>query len=341
LQVERRPPWLWLLAALGLAAGLLLVLLPLFLRRAAPRWDALDFYLPNFVYLADSLREGRFPLWDPYTNCGEPFFADPQKMVLGPVALLLARLWPDPYTGFLLLWLCHWWWAGAGMLWLCREEGTGLAAGLLAAAGYAACGFFVSNAEHLPYLVVGAWLPWLVGLADTAVARRSLPRALLAASALSACALGGGYPMLVAAAGLAVALWLFLRHLAFAPEGAGPLRLRIAWCLGTLAGMAALLAIAWAPVLHAFLTEGAAVGSRLSAVTADESLRGAPVGLRTLPTLFFPSAAGALLLLGFDLGADLSMTSRTPPAIGTPGSPGSSPCSSSPRWARRAACGWS
>lgn len=53
---------------------------------------------PWLVYAAQELQAGRFPLWDPFSACGEPFLANPQIMALSPMASLFwlfpfARAW--------------------------------------------------------------------------------------------------------------------------------------------------------------------------------------------------------------------------------------------------------
>ena len=78
---------------------------PLWLGEAVPVWDAFDIGGPGFAYLSDRLREGGFPLWDPYTQAGQPFAADPQMLVLNPLALLLARA--GLQRGFVYLWLAN------------------------------------------------------------------------------------------------------------------------------------------------------------------------------------------------------------------------------------------
>src|SRR6266542_2396288 len=170
-------------AAVLLSAVFAAVTAPLWLGRVVPRWDA--------------LREGRFRLWDPYSGAGEPFHAEPQKLVLNPVVLLLARFVSNPLLAFVLVWLVHWWWGAMGMVWLARRLGASAAGAFLAGGSYALSGFFVSHAEHTSFVFVAAWLPWTIGLADAAVARRSAASASLAAAALGASAAFGGYPMLV------------------------------------------------------------------------------------------------------------------------------------------------
>ncbi len=296
----------WAAAAALPLAALAALTAPLWLGRAIPVWDGVDFYLPVFGHLADALREGRLPLWDPYSNGGEPFFADPQRGVLNPLHLLLGLLVDDVVLGFVLGWLLHWAWGALGMLWQARRLGAGPAGAALAASAYALSGFWISHAEHLPYLYVAAWLPWVLGLADEAVARRRAAPALLAAGALGLCAVGGGYPMLVAFTGVAAALWLPLRHLPAAP--AGPARREaLRWVAGTLALLAVVLVAAWSPLLVAFLREATAVSGRLEAISTAQAVHGSPVNLRTAASLFFPAAVNHLDALEVDLGADVSM----------------------------------
>ncbi len=296
-------------AAAALSALLAAVTSPLWLGHVIPIWDALDFYYPAVAYVSDSLREGRFPLWDPYSGAGEPFQADPQKLVLNPVVLLLGRFVPDPLLSFVLVWLVHWWWAAIGMIWIARRFGASASAALLAGGSYALSGFFVSHAEHTTFLFVAAWLPWTIGLADAAVARRSAASALLAAAALGASGAFGGYPMLVAFTGLASAVWLLLRFVAF-PDRADAADRRVAarWTAGTLAVMAAVLVLAWGPILHAFMSEAAVVTNRLSAITPERAMFGEPFTLRAALSLFFPFATIFLAGNGVDMSADVSMT---------------------------------
>jgi hypothetical protein len=49
-------------------------------------WDLRTFHLPLATFIADSFRAGEFPLWDPFTYCGRPFYANiqPGTGVLSP-----------------------------------------------------------------------------------------------------------------------------------------------------------------------------------------------------------------------------------------------------------------
>ncbi|MBN1550566.1 YfhO family protein [bacterium] len=56
-------------------------------------------FYPWFVHARSRFLSGTIPLWNPYSYCGTPFLANPQKQVFHPLHLLF-RLWPDPMLGF-------------------------------------------------------------------------------------------------------------------------------------------------------------------------------------------------------------------------------------------------
>jgi uncharacterized membrane protein len=58
-------------------------------------WDFRAVHLPLATLVADSFRRGQFPLWDPYTYCGNPIFANIQAAVFYPpvIAATLAGAW--------------------------------------------------------------------------------------------------------------------------------------------------------------------------------------------------------------------------------------------------------
>lgn len=300
---------------------------PLWLQIVDPVWDAGDFYYPLFTYLADSIREGRFPLWDPYSNCGDPFHADPQKMAASPLALALGLCVKSTSLGFVILWLLHWWWGGMGMVWLARANRATNAGALTAAVSYAFSGFFIGHAEHTPYIILAAWLPWILGFADKAVAELRLSYALLAAFSYGFCVLCGGYPVLVAFTGFAVALWLVLRYLVQRggqDEFTVPVAQRMRWITLTLVLMAMVLVGAWAPILNAFFTEARGFTERITPVAADVANFGHPFSHRAALTLFFPFVAILFspMTTIFDgmnwMLADISMTNAYMGALAIP-----------------------
>jgi hypothetical protein len=298
----------WAVAALWFTVFFFTLLLPLFSGNLEPRWDARDEFYPSYVYFADSINEGRFPLWDPYTSCGYPFHAEPHQPTLNPAGILIALAVTDTALGFLLYWAIHWWWGGVGMLWLSRSNGGVPSAGLLAALAYTLSGFFIGNAQHTPFIPIAGWLPWIIGLADIAVRRSSPGHALLAGASLGVSALGG-YPTLVSFTGLAVALWLSFRFLptpGVNDEDRRGFSQRACWVAGTLLTIAIISIAIWSPILNAFLREGGEYTDRIAPLSPEVANFGDVFSFSALFSLFFPRMT--LVGSGGWMEADLSMT---------------------------------
>lgn len=298
----QRKYWIW--AGVGFTALMLTILWPLLSGRVEPRWDARDQFYPAFTYVSDSIREGRFPLWDPYTSCGFPFHSEPQYPTLNPLALALGLGVQSTWTGFVIFWAIQWWIGGIGMLWLTGHFGGRASGGFFAAVTFALSGFFIGHAQHTPYISIAAWLPWIFGLADRAVETSRIGFALLAGAAMGMASLGG-YPGLLTFTGLALAMWLCLRFLLPGDQEQRTLWNRAGWVAGTLCLVGLVTLVVWSPVLHAFFTEGAGYTDRVSPLSPDKANFGDPFSIPALLSFFFPYAS----ILGRQLmQADLSMS---------------------------------
>jgi hypothetical protein len=280
---------------------------PLYSGKVEPRWDARDSFYPAFAYQADSIAEGRFPLWDPYTSCGYPFHAEPQHSTLNPFAIVSGLCSSDSGHAFLAYWTFSWWFGGIGMLWLSWHFGSTSSGGLIATMAYALSGFFIGHAEHTPYIIVAAWLPWIFGFADRAMSTGRREYALLAGIAMGMASLGG-YPGLVTFTGLAIAVWLSVRFLPADPAG-GPKQRPFPKSLVEMAITLVIIAVTmiaiWSPVLHAFFTEGVGYTDRVSPLPPGTANYGDPFSLPAFLSIFFPYAtiAGRAWM-----EADISMT---------------------------------
>src|ERR1035438_3547620 len=85
--------------ATGLFASVLCFVRPTIFESA----DYALFYKANFQFLADAMREGRVPLWNPYIGLGRPFLADTQSAVFYPPIYLICL--GQELGGLLLVWL--------------------------------------------------------------------------------------------------------------------------------------------------------------------------------------------------------------------------------------------
>jgi hypothetical protein len=292
----------WWLAQAGFTLYFALLVSPLFIGGVEPRWDARDLGYPAFAYSADAFREGRFPLWDPYTNCGYPIHAEPGQPSSNPLGILLGLLIPDTALGFVAYWTLHWWWGGIGMFRISRLLGAIPLGGLVAAATYSFSGFFLGHAEHTSFITVAGWLPWVFFFAERAVRERSPGDALLAGTACGVSALGG-YPAIVFFTGVALGLWLILRYLP-PSEGGTSLGTRLSWIVATLLAVAFVTTAAWSPILNAFFTEGAGYTERIAPVSFEAANYGDSLTIPALSSVFFPYAT----IAGRQwLGTDIAM----------------------------------
>jgi glycosyltransferase involved in cell wall biosynthesis len=287
-------PHPWRAALFTYLAVMAVLLSPIWTVSVSPIWDAFEYFYPAFAYQAQALHLGRLPLWDPFTNCGLPFHADPQAPTLNPVAIVLGLVVPRPALGFMLFWVLHWIWAGCGMFLIIRALRGRPSAALVAGLTYALSGFFVSNAEHTSWLVTAAWLPWAVGAAHLAVSRGQWGFALLAGCAMAFSAMGG-YPALVGFGMFFTAVWLAFAFLG--PwarfESRRPTWPRSALRVATtVATMAVLLGLAWAPVLHAFFVTAGQYTVRSGPIDAAVAMSAGSFTWRESISLLAPGFVG-------------------------------------------------
>ncbi len=285
-------------------AFLIMLLMPLLTGRYYPKWDASDYGYPAFAYMGDSIREGRFPLWDPYTNCGMPYHADPISFAYNPLAILIGFTLNNAATGFVFLWIVYWCWAGLGMIWLSKNFGATPSGAFLAAIAFSLSGFFIGHAEHTSFILTAAWFPWIIGLAHKAVKESSIGYALLAGAAGGFCCLGG-YPGLIAVFGFALLLWLALRYISIGFDSSDKPLKRLLWIFITLGVIGIVMLAVWSPVLNAFFTEGKGYTERVSQLDPHLANFGHPFPLAASVSLFFPFAT---LIFPSLVNADYSMT---------------------------------
>jgi hypothetical protein len=138
--------------------------------------DSFLYFYPYKAYVAQALRAGRFPLWNPYLFMGAPLLANMQTAVLYPLHWLF--LWlpaPKQVAASIVL---HVVLAGLGTLAYARRSlKLSWPGALTAAVIFALGGFIGAQTEHVNQLNVIAWLPWTFLLLDisTGSRRRVVP----------------------------------------------------------------------------------------------------------------------------------------------------------------------
>lgn len=157
--------------------------------------DVTPFFYPMKQYLAEAVRSGGLPLWNPLVAGGEPFLATLQPGVLYPGSVLLYLL-PFPHSVDWLI-VLHFGFAGVGWILLLRREGLSPAAATLGALAFVLGGFFVSLGNFVNNLQTMSWAPWLL-LTWGLYLRDGRPIRLLAFTGACVAAFLGGEPQILA-----------------------------------------------------------------------------------------------------------------------------------------------
>lgn len=127
-------------------------------------FDIEAFHLPLATYIARCVRQGIFPLWDPYPYCGVPIHADITAQLFYPftwIAILLGNHSGGLKLFYWIEWLdpLHMILAGLFTFLLLRQFDASPPVALLGGTVYQLGGYFASQAQHLGAICCGAWLP--------------------------------------------------------------------------------------------------------------------------------------------------------------------------------------
>jgi hypothetical protein len=173
----------------SLAAAVCVALRPLLSLDRVPVFrDLLLFIVPIKYFLAEHLRRGEIPFWNPWISLGSPFLAAMHMGVFYPPSVLL--LLPLP-VGFNLFLLAHYLIAVAGMWKLLRERDLGPASAVLGGLTFAVGGYMISLLNIPKELHGAAWLPWALLFWMRWLRRGSRRDLALTALALALQILGG------------------------------------------------------------------------------------------------------------------------------------------------------
>ncbi len=212
---RRALPYVWLLAEV-----LLFYRLVLFTGDYIIPHDLRTYHLGPAFFAAKCLRAGELPLWDPYTYCGVPLYANLQVQVFYPpawVTFSLSWLFGLGSLAELLEWqiALHVFLGGVFTYWLLKRLKVGRWAALLGATIFQLGGYFASQAQHLGAMSGAAWLP-LAWLCVLRLAEGFSWRGAAALAASLAMSVLAGFPAVTAvvfiSCGLLAAVLVLLRQ---------------------------------------------------------------------------------------------------------------------------------
>ena len=293
-------------------------------------WDFRGVHLPLATFIAGSLRRGEMPLWEPYTYCGVPIFANIQAAIFYPPVLLAtaASNWFGPASLPRLLAIAvavQIFFAGICTFALLKRLGAQAGAAFVAATVYQLGCFFAVQAEHMGAMHSASWIPlvWLavVELRDGV---RWFWMAILSV-ALAMSILAGLPQVAVAAFGSAILLSLFrlggadplvragrprpalsLSHSALSTRDM-PARLPVA-DQGVRPTLLVLIACVWALLLAAvqLIPTAQLTQNSVAKFRAEWLKTGGGIKLGALYTLVLPNYWGALDIGKFHGPSDLT-----------------------------------
>lgn len=151
------------------------------------------FGYPLAFYAKESFQAGELPFWNPLSNCGLPFLAQWNTLILYPGSLICLLL-PLPWSANVFC-LAHLFLAGVGMFrlaahWGARQESAGVAGVAFAFGGLTLnCLMWPNNIAAL------AWMPWLMLTVDLAL--RHGGRRVVLAGLVGAAQMYSGAPEII------------------------------------------------------------------------------------------------------------------------------------------------
>lgn len=150
--------------------------------------DTSQLFAPMRSLIAESLREGRLPLWNPYEALGMPLFAQLLHGVLHPWSVLAAFVTRGDGMDLLIVLHVATGAMGAGVL--ARSLGASRSGAAVAGLGYGLSGYLLGVSAVIQYLAAGSSAPWAVaGL--RAAARGGAGRVALGAAGMAVLHLAG------------------------------------------------------------------------------------------------------------------------------------------------------
>ena len=184
---------------------------------------------PATMRAADEIRSGHFPLWNPHTFGGAPFFANPQTAVLFP---LTALAYIFPYSlALTLMSVLKLSTAGVAMYWFLRRLDVGRFAAVIAGVTFAFNALLIAWLQW-SYASAVILLPALFAMTDVLTERRSA-RAVAGLALIVALALFAGYPQRVLYWLVLLAVWAVYR----ARTQPHPVRALACWTAGITLGL--------------------------------------------------------------------------------------------------------
>jgi hypothetical protein len=126
--------------------------------------DGIIFNVPMRVAVANLIRAGHLPLWNPYIFCGLPLFGAAQAGVLFPLNWFFLAFNPPVATNLMML--SSYIVAALGAYLYARRSGSSITGAALTSLVWQGSGFLIGQIGHTNILHTAALLPWLLWAVD-------------------------------------------------------------------------------------------------------------------------------------------------------------------------------
>ena len=158
-------------------------------------YDIYAYFYPNILHVEQSLRHGAGLLWNPYQDCGQPFFGVSQTGLLYPLNAVFLLLPREP--ALIASLAVHLFIAGAAFYVLCRELSLEPFAALSGALAFQLAGTAVQLGSWNPTIIATyAWMP--VALWSTErLLKRPTARGAICLGTILTVQLLPGYPQIL------------------------------------------------------------------------------------------------------------------------------------------------
>jgi len=206
-------------------------------------YDGMLQNVPLRVAASRMLRDGEFPLWNPYIFSGMPLHAAAQAGVLYPLNWFFLAV--KPFWAGNLMTISAYVLAGLGAYLYARRAGAGAAGAALTGIVFESCGFLVGQLSHINIPQTAALLPWVLWAVDGYGEGRGRKWGALAAVFVALQAFAG-HPQAFAYSLLTTGAYA----LASAAGSEGERRRRYLWALAPAASGVMLAAVQILPTLE-------------------------------------------------------------------------------------------
>jgi len=153
------------------------------------------FHHPYSYLLAECIRSGQMPLWNPFIMCGEPLLANVQPVALYPLSIIYLFFSLD--TAFNLTILLHFFLAGVFTFMLLKEMDASDEAAAISAVAFVFSGFLLSLHTLLSTLHSVTWVPLVIALYLRSIRKNSVKHAVLCGLAVYALFSGSGLDIVI------------------------------------------------------------------------------------------------------------------------------------------------